>query len=559
MDPHGRRVAAPVVLGSLVTLAFTGILLGRSLGPGIFLYRDFVSVPNPVLSPRTWGWAGPAPRAVPLDGVIALLDPVVSSGVQQQVLLLGSLLLAGLGTTLLLRRHGAVATSVGAGLATWSPYAAERLLLGQPPTLLAWSALPWLVLAVRSRTSGWSRLVRIGLAAAPAALTPYGGLTAAVVVVGLSLLERDRRRHSGLSVQLGAISVLAASWCLPWLAPALAGRGEAGQTGGAAAFRLATDGASGVIDAFGGGGVWSSAAALTSRGQALPLVVTALVLALALLGLRRIHRPRLALTALAGPPLLGLLLATGPGVTAFAWAQQIPGVALFRDTHRLLGFSWFAVTVLAALGAAALVDQLTGYVAGGEGVRWSPHGWWRGVVPIGLTVLGVAAAPLGAPDAPSRLSAAYGPVSFPQGWACVVAAVQDHPVLVLPWQPMRRTQWARNQPFLDPLPLALPGPVTIARDLIVVRDGQAAFRVGYTDPVGADAWIAGTVDVADLRRQGLERVVEWRGTPGRLPAAHSGLVLIYEDDAFRVWSAGTIASNHTMDVQITPRLADGCE
>ena len=65
----------------------------------------------------------------------------------------------------------ATAAVAAAGLAVWNPYVAERLLLGQPPTLLGYAAMPWVALAARSAAPlGW-RLPLVLLAAAPAALT----------------------------------------------------------------------------------------------------------------------------------------------------------------------------------------------------------------------------------------------------------------------------------------------------------------------------------------------------------------------------------------------------
>lgn len=186
----GRAHSGAVLAGWLATAVQTVALLWPSWGSGQLLYRDFVAVPNPVWSARVLGADGSAPRAVPLDFVTTLLAQVLPSGVQQQVMLSATLLLAGGGVTMLLRRFGWVATVTAATLASWSPYAGERLLLGQPPTLLAWSMLPWLVLAARSSGPRRVWLLRVALAAAPAALTPFGGLVALVTVVSTVAIDR---------------------------------------------------------------------------------------------------------------------------------------------------------------------------------------------------------------------------------------------------------------------------------------------------------------------------------------------------------------------------------
>ena len=82
------------------------VVCWRSLGRGLYLYRDFVTVPDPALNAAAWGGGGQAPRSVPLDAVVAALAPVVPPGTQQQVMLVASVFLAGLGTAVLLRRHG---------------------------------------------------------------------------------------------------------------------------------------------------------------------------------------------------------------------------------------------------------------------------------------------------------------------------------------------------------------------------------------------------------------------------------------------------------------------
>lgn len=518
MQPRGRRGWAPVLTGTAVTLSLTGVLLGRSLGPGYVLNRDYVTVPDPVLTARTWGLEGTAPRAVPLDAVTALLALVVPTAIQQQVMLVATLLLAGVGTAVLLRRRGVVAATVGAALATWSPYAAERLLLGQPPTLLAWSMLPWLVLAVGS---GRPLRIRVGLvllAALPAALTPYGGVLAAAVVLGTAWLV-----HGARTRELVALGGLAVIWCLPWLVPALGGRTDAGDADGAAAFSVPLRSPLDVLDVLGGGGVWAEGAALESRGQWIALSSSVAVLTLAVAGLGRVDgRPRVLLAFMAfAIPTVVVLLATPWGLAIWGWAQSVPGVALFRDTHRLLGPAWFALAVLAGLGAGRLARcarAVGGPIAG-----------------AGLLLAAVSLAPLSAPDAANRLHTAYVPVAFPESFGEVVRDVSGKGVLVLPWQPLRQVAWSGPQPFLDPLRLAVTGPVVSAHDLLVERDGRL-LRVGSGDPAEAAAWVRGEVDPVALHRDGIGRVVVWKGTPGQTLATTAGLTLVLDTPEFEVWA-----------------------
>lgn len=493
------------------------VLVGSVPGSGNLLYRDFVGVPDPSLTARTWGWGGPAPRAVPLDLVTALLTSFLPSSVVQQGLLAASLMLSGTGVAWLLRHRGALATTLGATLATWSPYAVERLLVGQPPTLLAWSVIPWIVVAVRRQVTGWRWLLGVVAASAPAALTPFGGTFAAAVALTVALLSGRAARET-LAV-LGC----AVAWCLPWLAPALAGRSEAGDAAAARAFAVDTDGFLGFLDLLGGGGIWSAAAVLPSRSQWWPSVVASLLLlGVALVGVRALGQYRwVGVLVLVGPGVVVWLAATEPGLAVLSAAQSVPGVALFRDTHRLLGISSSATSLLAPVGLVSLVSGLSGPVALARRV--------------GLGLVAVSLAVLTAPDAATQLRRHYVPVSYPESWSRVVGAVGLRHALLLPWQPLRQTDWARGEPFIDPLPLALRGEVTVARDLTVQRRGQV-LTLGHLDPEESREWARGVVTRPSLEAHGIAVVVVWKGTPGAgIVHGDASLRMVVTTPEFDVW------------------------
>ena len=520
MDRRRSRVWLSVITGFALTIAVSALLLGRSLGRGILLYRDFVTVPAPVASPQVWGWGSTAPRAVPLDGITAALAPVIPPGVQQQVLLVSSLLLAGAGVTVLLREHGPLATAVGAGLATWNPYATERLLLGQAPTLLAWSVLPWMLIAVRRPGSTPRRLVGVALAAAPAALTPFGGLIAGGAAIAGTVVFGKRSRRDIL--MLAGVAMI---WCLPWLLPTVLGRAEAGQADGARAFALEVPGIRGVLDVIGGGGVWAPGATLASRATWVALLASVILVGLAVYAASRTRRRTILLAAVLGPLVLALALATPPGLAVFSAAQAIPGVAVFRDTHRWMGLSWLVVAILVGWSLPHLVARST--------ERFPLTAQRSMAVAAGLGC--VALTVLSAPDAPTRLAAAYRPVQFPSSWDAAVGAVGDGRVLVLPWQPFRQVSWVGESPFLDPVGLAVRGDVVTSRRLTVERSGQV-LHVGPPESTAAAQWATGTVDLAELHRLGVTRVFEWRGTPGSGVQTQAGLTLLFSSAEFRVWS-----------------------
>jgi hypothetical protein len=543
-----RHVTALLPSFALVA-ALTAWLTREAWGVGHLLYRDFVAVPDPVLGPAALGSDGQPPRAVPLDAVMAVLDPLVPTQVQQRLMLAGSLFLAGAGAAVLLRHRGQVAMLSGAVAATWNPYVAERLLLGQPPTLLAYSMTPWLVAAVRSRMRPALRVVAVAVAAAPAALTPWGAVLAAVVVLGTALVvvPRDRGRLPLV------YAVMALLWCLPWVVPALRYGSGAGDPDGAAAFAVGADSWAGTVGSVVTlGGVWAPAARLSSRQEVLPVACSLLVLGVGVVGalaLRREGRVReLAALGLAWllPTAGVLLLAWDPVLRVYASLQAVPGFALVRDTHRLLALPAVAVALLFGVGmgtlAGVLRRRMTGAVASGDPVE-SPTraaGPVVAVPVVAAVVAGISVVLLTAPDLPGRLADSYRPADFPAEWAEVAVAVGgEGAVLSLPWQPFRQAGWAGPHPFLDPLPRAVTSRTVTSRVLTVPRDG-ATLEVGE-DPQQAEAWARGEIDAADLAGLGIGHVVEWKTSPGVLPSSHDGLVPVLRGEHFDVWAVPSAA------------------
>ena len=536
----GERASAlrPLLIAFSVVALLTAWVCAGAWGRGWLLYRDFVAVPGPVLGPQSLGLSGSAPRAVPLDAVTALLDPAVPSGLQQRLMLAGSLLLAGCGVAVVLRRHGTSAMVVGGACAVWNPFVAERLLVGQPPTLLAYSMTPWIVAAVAAPVPARPRLLLVVAAALPAALTPWGGVTAAAVALGTSLWLPGRRSPRWLA----AVAAASLAWCLPWVIPAVWGPGVVADPDGAAAFAVRADSAAGTVGSvLTLGGIWAQGAWPASRNGLLPLAASTLLVLAAATGLaagaRDGHRRAAVLLGAAYlvPVGLVLALATGPGLSVFAALQAVPGVALVRDTHRLLGFAALAVAV-----AAGLAAEHAGRWLRGLGRR---HRAWSGRAPaIATSAVLASLVVLTVPDLPGSVRSAYRPVEYPQSWPEVVAAVDEAPgdgaVLLLPWQPFRAVSWAGDAPFLDPLPRALTRPALSSFDLLVHRDG-ADVMVSGGDPEAGREWAAGRLAPDTLRRAGVDVVVEWKGTPGVLPAQHPGLRRVLQSAEFDVWVAGS--------------------
>jgi hypothetical protein len=330
--------------------------------------------------------------------------------------------------------------------------------------------------------------------------------------------------------------------CLPWVVAGLRDPSLGATPSGATAFGVIADSPAGVIGSvLTLGGVWAPGAVLASRATVGALLAELILVLVAICSwwfVRRDPRLRgaadLALAAYALTVSL-VLLAAGPASSWWRSLQVVPGVAMLRDTHRLLGFAAMAVALLCGLAASQAVLAL-GRQAGPRSLLPSAAGVVA-LVSVGL---------LSAPDLAARLNIELEPVAFPGEWAQVVAAV-DEPtpggpssggsVLILPWQPFRQTAWAGPRPFQDPLPLALRADVVSARDLLVVRGGRTLW-VGGEDPTQAEQWRRGQVDSVGLRRLGIGWLVEWVDSPGSLPAEHRGLTRVLDGPHWRVWRIG---------------------
>ena len=402
----------------------------------------------------------------------------------------------------------------------------------------AFPLLPWLVIA--SRQSSMRRRVTLTSATVlVAGLTPWGAVLAGTSAVLLAVL---RRRDPGEVVLQTAVTLTI--W-LPGLVPALAGSPGAADPDGARAFRLADDIGVGVFpSALVGGGVWSDAATLPARAGLLGVVGLLVVLILGVLGFVELRRgsPHAALAMVVtavGVPLIGALL-SGPLLAWWTNMQQIPGLALLRDLHRVLAPSVVATVLLAAVGMSALLRRASG---GHRSLE----------VPVAVIVPAAVALIL-VPGAPDRVRAAYEPRPFSPEWEAVATAVDSGRVLSLPWQPLRRVAWM-PQTFLDPTAKAVPGRVLSDGTLTIERDG-GLIRVADSADVGA-----GVDDVADdtLRRwlslglddplpseflsgSGIEHIVVWKGSPGSVPDIPPTWTTTFFGADFAVWSGPSAVS-----------------
>ena len=489
------------------------VVLGPALGPGYALVGDQVFVPDQVLLPWMVGLGGGLPRAVPQDTVLAVLTGPVPGWVWQSLALLAALVLLGTGTARLARPAGRRAALVAATVGVWSPFVAERLLIGHWSLLLAVGALPWALHHARAARDGVpGARARWLLVLALASLTVTGGLLV-LVVSGAVLLWRGGASYGGRSLTAGCGVALQ----LPWLVPALLHPGSA--PGGADVFALRPEGPWGaLVTALGTGGLWNAAAVPASRGTVLAPLLTLVLLGLAAFGRRR------AAVVLGRPVTVVLVVASVTGLAVAllgvwwpaatdAVVGHLPGGGLLRDGQKWLA-PWLVLLSVAAGCGAARIGSATAARAR-DGLAGS-------AVLVAALLLPLACLPDLAWGALGRLAT----VDYPADWEQVRTALAADPapgdVVALPWSTFRAFAWNDGRTVLDPAPRFLTRTVVTDQDLVVDRHGTLVVVPG-DDPraarVGA-ALRSGHDVAAVLQREGIGwAVVEGAGDAGLPPGA----------------------------------------
>ncbi|MEU8113500.1 hypothetical protein [Micromonospora sp. NPDC048947] len=456
----------------VVAAAVTVVVLAPLAAPGYALLYDMVFVPR---QPLTWDLVAPAqslPRAVPMDALVSLVTQLVPGWVVQRLALAGAVFLAAVGAGRLVPTERRAVRLFAALAYAWSPYLAERLLIGQWGLLLAYAALPWLVRAALDLRAGRDgALARVVLAAAPAAITPTGGLIALGTVLVLtsdrmraprSLLVSQRMHPHRSRQALAAVGVLNAPWVV---AAVVTGAGGSSDPAGVAAFAARAENWAGPLVALAGtGGIWSAQATPASRATPLVPVATVVLLILAGVGAGLLRRrlplggaARLAVLAGTGCLLAAFGLLPG-GDAALRWAVvHLPGAGLLRDGQKFLAPYALLLVVCAALGAERLVARIDREVAG--------------VILVGLLFLPVAVLPDLAFGGAGRLR----PVSYPEEWQRVAEHIEEEPgeILSLPLSAYRAYPWNPGRVVLDPAPRYLPGTV-LTDDTLRVGDVAVA-------------------------------------------------------------------------------------
>jgi hypothetical protein len=509
----------------LLVVLVAVLVLGPALLPGYSLVGDQVFVPDQSLLPWMLGLGAGLPRSVPQDAVVALLTGPVPGWVWETVALVGALVLLGTGVARLLRAAGTGTRCVGAVVAVWSSYVAERLLLGHWSLLLAVGVLPWALVAaeqVRRGTPGagarW--LLWTGLAS----LTPTGGLLVLAVSAPVLLWAGPVPRRRRVLVAVGG-AVLQ----LPWLVPSLL-HPASGTAAGADVFALRPEGPWGsLLTALGTGGVWNVDAVPGSRATVLAPLATLVLLTLAWTGRRAV------VSTLGRPVALTLTVASAVGLVVAlvgAWeitrpitrwvVETVPGGGLVRDGQKWLVPWLLLLAVASALGARR--------AARAAARRWHDALLRRAVL-VAVLLLPLATLPDLAWGAFGRLAS----VDYPPDWARArqVLAADPAPgdVVSLPWSTFRRFDWNLGRTVLDPAPRAMPRTVVTDTSLVVRREGELVVVPGddpRSERIGAA--IAAGRDLAPvLRAEGIGWALV-AASPGPVDLPANAVLVLDGDD-----------------------------
>ncbi|UFN44855.1 hypothetical protein [Nocardioides okcheonensis] len=497
------------------------------------LARDLVFVPRQPFTDATWGLGDVAPRAVPLDAVVATLTHVVDGGVLARVVLPVTLALLGWGVARLVVPLGRTAQLAASGFAVWNAYVVERLALGQWALLLGCAALPWLggrrdALPGRgpTRRPAGCRVDRGGRADA--------GRRRLLAVAGLAVACLPHLRRTTAAVAAGVLLQL------PWVVAAVTGpAGSTSDASGVAVFAPDTESRFGpVVALLGLGGIWDRASEPATRATAVALVAAVVVVVVLAVGVPLLVRawgPGDAVRWVVLSAVLGgtaLLAATPWGQSGLVGlVDTVPGAGLLRDTQKLLA----PVVVLASAAFGACAARLVALLGRVEGA-------WAGVVVVALLPV------LLLPDATVRTWATVAPVRLPDDLGRAAEVLDGTPgvVVTLPWRAYRSFDWAHGGVLTssDPATRMVDadvvtsdslqvGPVLVPGESPLAAEIGAALAQGPPAAVLPDLGVTRVVlypddpDAATVDTSGLEPVlrtpvVEVFRVPGAEPAARAG-------------------------------------
>ncbi len=464
---------------------------------GYVLSYDMVFVPRlDVTRADVWGLGSAMPRAVPSDAVVAVLNLAIPGWLLQKIVLVGTFVVAGAGAMRMLERFGVGAQLAGTTWFVWNPYVAERLVIGHWPLLVAYAALPWLVVVcLRVRAGEQVRWWRLVLPLAATALTPASGVIG--VILALSVCGWRR---------CGRVLVVALVLNLPWIVAGFAhpavGRSD---PAGVGAFALQPEAGLGRLGAaLTLGGIWNTDVVPESRDLVTATVFCLILIAVMALGaVAAWRRPgrRTTVLALAPAAAIGLAVALLGAIapSLLEWVvSTVPGGGLLRDGARYLALMAPLQAYLVAAGVGALAGR----------VREKSARWALLAVAILLPVLAM-------PDLAWGAAGRLQPVAYPDAWAQARTAIAESDVegdlVALPFSSFRAPAWNDGRVVLDPAGRYFPRETVVNDDLVVsgeviAGEDERAQAVGEA--------LDSSDPVAGLRDEGIGLVVVELDAPG---------------------------------------------
>jgi len=515
--------------GWRLDLAWSLLLSVVILGPlltstGYVLHGDLVFVPSQPWKPAWLGLDGLVPRAVPMDALVSAASHVAPGWLLQRIALLGSLVLAGTGAGRLVADQHWLARLAAISLFVWNPWVHERLGIGQWALLAGYACLPWTVRAAvrfRDDARAWAPLA-IWLTAA-AVCGPTAGVLA-VGVAGAVVAWAGTRRTIAVAV-LGLVANL------PWLVPSVLLPGGLRPTDASyAAFAPSAESGAGVLGSLLSlGGIWKTSVLPAERSSVVIVALAGLLTVVAMLGWRSAAREdRRLVVSLAGTGTAALLLAwstTWPAVQdgLDSMSANVPGLALFRDSHRLLALLAVALVPGVAAAVTALRARAT---PGREAV-------------LALAGLAVVAPAALLPTLTWGLLGDLHPTPWPDSWHEVADRIDEGDrTVVLPWTgSYRGFAWNDHQAALDPAPRVLPGEVLID-DRVLLGDHTIGSESTELTRIGEA--LAGADPARALRALGVRWVLVEHGT-GDVGAVPPGTV-VWSDSELTLVDLGEPAS-----------------
>lgn len=435
---HWSRADVQSVVPVAIAMVAAFVVVGPAFRSGVVLSYDLAWSPDPRFTPYALGTAGTAPRAVPSDAFAVVLGHLLGSGLAQSFLLWAILAVAGVGAARLavLLRPGLVLGGrvVASVAAVWNPFVLERYVVGHWTVLLAYAAVPHLLVACvavrRGRLPVWSPAV--GLAACAVGGANALVICVPVVLVVLLLPRPTQWRALGWSV-LAALGASAA-WALPAMTA-----GVVSSPAGVAAFASRSDTPLGVFGSLlSGGAFWNPATHPAERGVLLLALVAAGLAVSAQLSALIAARGQHVVAVLA-PGALGLaaawLSARDPAGLWSALVVNLPGGGIARDAQKLIA-PWVAIS---AAGCGVLVPAALRVRRVGS------------VLAVVLAALPVVLLPSLAGGVLGRVSA----VEVPSDLRVVserLSSLGPTTVGLLPWSQYRRYEWNDHRVSLTLVP-----------------------------------------------------------------------------------------------------------